>query len=69
MKLALGSTATFADDLIDYDGKLEQKVIYPVNGKSGFVFNKLSQVFKTSSQRYNTINAAIRTYATYHVYK
>ncbi|ESK40001.1 hypothetical protein P256_00440 [Acinetobacter nectaris CIP 110549] len=53
--LALGSTATFADDLIDYDGKPEQKVIYPVNGKSGFVFNKLSQVFKTSSQGYNTI--------------
>lgn len=53
--LVLGNTAAFAEDMIDYDGKPEQKVIYPVNGKSGFVFNKLSQAFKTSTTGYNTI--------------
>lgn len=53
--MILGNTAAFAEDMIDYDGKPEQKVIYPVNGKSGFVFNKLSQNFKTSASGYNTI--------------
>ncbi|WEV48424.1 hypothetical protein OZX61_09085 [Acinetobacter sp. ESL0695] len=53
--MLLGNTAAFAEDMIDYDGKPEQKVIYPVNGKSGFVFNKLSQAFKTSTTGYNTI--------------
>lgn len=53
--LILGSASAFAENMVDYDGKPEQKIIYAVNGKSGFVFNKLSQVFKTSSKGYNTI--------------
>lgn len=51
----LGSTTTFAEDLVNYDGKPAQKIIYPINGKSGFVFNQLSQVFTVNSQGYNTI--------------
>lgn len=53
--MILGNTAAFAEDMVDYDGKPAQKVIYAVNGKSGFVFNKLNQVFKTSSKGYDTI--------------
>lgn len=53
--MLLGNSAVFAEDMVDYDGKPEQKVIYAVNGKSGFVFNKLSQAFKVSSSGYNTI--------------
>ncbi|MEB5475641.1 hypothetical protein [Acinetobacter pollinis] len=53
--MILGNTAAFAEDMVNYDGKPAQKVIYAVNGKSGFVFNKLNQVFKTSSKGYDTI--------------
>lgn len=45
----------FAEDVIHYDAKPAQKVIYPVNGQTGFVFNKLNQVFKSSTHGYNTI--------------
>ncbi|MCF9033345.1 hypothetical protein [Acinetobacter nectaris] len=53
--LVFASTSVFAEDMIDYDGKPEQKIIYPVNGNSGFVFNKLKSVFPVKSQGYNTI--------------
>lgn len=53
--LVFASTSVFAEDMIDYDGKPEQKIIYPVNGNSGFVFNKLKSVFPVKSQGYDTI--------------
>lgn len=57
--LVLGNAVAFADDtpkdIIDYDAKPAHKVIYPVNGQTGFVFNKLNQVFKSNTQGYDTI--------------